>query len=91
MLQARRHPRDETRRAIIARAVEALADEIALHRSLARRAVVEEARSRGMQALVWTADNPAWVRRARACGLRAVITNHPSRLVAERERLCAQA
>jgi glycerophosphoryl diester phosphodiesterase len=76
-----------TRRTIISRALEARADEIALHRTLARRAVVAEAHAHGMGALVWTADNPAWVRRARAYGLRAVITNHPARLSAERARL----
>ncbi|HEV2705267.1 MAG TPA: glycerophosphodiester phosphodiesterase family protein [Pyrinomonadaceae bacterium] len=79
------------RRTIIARALEVRADEIALHRTLARRAVVAEARAQGMEALVWTADNPVWVRRALAFGLRAVITNHPARLCAERARLRAEA
>jgi glycerophosphoryl diester phosphodiesterase len=62
---------------IIAAAEECGADEISLHRSLLRRATVEEARRRGFEVLVWTVNSPFWLRRAAALGLRAVITDDP--------------
>jgi glycerophosphoryl diester phosphodiesterase len=61
-----------------ARACEA--DEISLHFSLARRSVVEAAREQGFEVVVWTVDNPAWVKKARLWGIRSVITNDPERL-----------
>lgn len=67
-------------RRLIERALAAGADEIALHRSLVRRRLVEAARQRGMRSLVWTADDPLWVQRALAYKLCAVITNQPGRL-----------
>ena len=67
-------------RAIVAEALACRADEIALHRSLVRERVVRAARLAGMDSLVWTVDSPAWIRRARALGLCALITNHPARL-----------
>ena len=68
---------------IIADADRCGADEISLHRSLARRRVVEAARRRGIESLVWTVDEPAWLERARRLGLRAVITNRPALLLHE--------
>lgn len=69
-----------TSRAIVARALECGADEIALQRSLARRRTIEAARLEGIDSLVWTVDHASWARRACALGLRALITNHPARL-----------
>lgn len=69
-----------TRRKIIALARDCGADEISLHRTLARRPVVEHARAEGFAVVTWTVDDPAWLRRARDWGLRAVITNDPARL-----------
>lgn len=69
-----------SKRKIIARARACGADEVSLHRSLARRAVVEAAHSQGFEIVVWTADNPIWVKRARDWGIRSVITNDPARL-----------
>ena len=67
-------------RRIIELALRTQADEIALHRSLARRALVAQARRSGLRALVWTADNPVWARRALSYGLSAIITNQPALL-----------
>jgi glycerophosphoryl diester phosphodiesterase len=72
---------------IIAEAAGCGADEISLHRSLLRRATVEEAHRRGFGVVVWTVDTPFWLRRARALGLRAVITNRPASM---RDALRAQ-
>jgi glycerophosphoryl diester phosphodiesterase len=74
---------------IIADALDCGADEISLHRSLVRRAVVEEARRRGLATLTWTVDAPSWVSRASRLGLRAIITNHPARMRAASEELLA--
>ncbi len=74
-------------RRIIESALGVGADELALHRSLVRRSLVEEARWRGMRALVWTADNPLWVRRAFERGLCAIITNQPARMCVARARV----
>ncbi|MCA1815805.1 MAG: hypothetical protein LC746_05245, partial [Acidobacteria bacterium] len=73
-------------RDMIARALAHGADEIALHRTLVSRRTVEAAREAGLQTVVWTADHPAWARRAREMSLRAVITNAPARLRAALER-----
>lgn len=74
-------------RRLIERAVDCKAEEIALHRSLATRRQVEEASRRGLETVVWTADNPVWVERAIRFGIRAVITNNPARLCARREEI----
>jgi glycerophosphoryl diester phosphodiesterase len=65
---------------IIAAAGECGADEISLHRSLLRKATVEEAQRRGFGVVVWTVNSPFWLRRATVLDLRAVITDHPDRL-----------
>jgi glycerophosphoryl diester phosphodiesterase len=65
-------------RRIVAAALACAADEISLHHTLARRSVVEAARRAGLYTLAWTVDSPAWLKRARALGLRAVFTNRPA-------------
>jgi glycerophosphoryl diester phosphodiesterase len=70
---------------MIERAINCGAEEMALHRSLATRRVVAAASRRGLETVVWTADNPAWVTRAIARGVRAIITNDPARLRARLE------
>jgi glycerophosphoryl diester phosphodiesterase len=79
-------PAPSTRR-LVERALDCGAEEIALHRSLATRRRVEEAARRGLETVVWTADNPVWVERAIKFGIRAVITNNPARLAARRAEI----
>jgi glycerophosphoryl diester phosphodiesterase len=74
-----RHPRPRAAD-MIARALAHGADEIALQRSLVTPTTIAAARAAGLRAVVWTVDHPAWARRARALGLRALITNNPARL-----------
>lgn len=71
-------PPSPSMRTMIARAVECKADELALHRLLATRRTTAEAKRLGMETVVWTVDNPAWLARARRYGIRAVITNNPA-------------
>ena len=68
-------------RKMIEQAVLCGAEELALHHSLATRRTVREAARRGLETIIWTADNPAWVRRARSRGVRAIITNDPAGLI----------
>lgn len=65
------------------------ADEIALHRTLARRRVTEKAISCGMKVVVWTVDSPIWIERARAMGIKALITNDPAAMLRYRNRSTA--
>ena len=77
-------------RRMITRAVECGAEEVALHHSLATARTVREAALRGLETVVWTADNPAWVSRAMLSNVRAVITNDPARLCARRAELAGR-
>jgi glycerophosphoryl diester phosphodiesterase len=63
------------------RAEAAGADEIALHHSMAGKTVVAELLERGFPVVIWTADKPAWVDRARRYGIRAIITNDPKKML----------
>ena len=63
------------------------ANEFSLHYSLATKKLVENATKENMPVTIWTADRPAWVRRAQEIGILAVITNNPERLVAERDKI----
>lgn len=68
-------------RKMVDQAIRCGAEEIALHYSLATHRTVQEAARRGLETIIWTADNPAWVERAGRRGIRAVITNNPARLI----------
>ncbi|HEV2914492.1 MAG TPA: glycerophosphodiester phosphodiesterase family protein [Pyrinomonadaceae bacterium] len=65
-------------RKIIERAQACRADQLALHRLLAGRRLIEEAGRAGLATVVWTADNPSWVQRAKRYGVHAIITNNPA-------------
>ena len=60
------------------------ADEIALHHTLVATHVVERARLAGLEVIVWTVDEPNWIARARALGLKALIANNPGMMVRHR-------
>ena len=57
------------------------AEEIALHHSLVSRRVVAKAAGHGLNIVVWTVDDPKWIELARSMGLKALITNDPSRML----------
>lgn len=63
------------------------ADEISLHRSLVSKRVAAEARRQGLQTVVWTVDAPAWIKRAQALGVRALISNNPAPMIARRDEM----
>ncbi len=60
------------------------ADEISLHYSMATRKFVQRARENNFTIVIWTANNPKWVKRSLDYGIDAVITNHPAALLAAR-------
>ena len=63
------------------------ADEISIHRSMATESFVRRARENNFSTVIWTADNPVWVKRALNYGISAIITNNPAHLLAERDRI----
>jgi len=60
------------------------ADEVALHHTLAAERVVEKARQAGMEVVVWTVEDPSWIKRARALGIKALISNDPGLMLRHR-------
>jgi glycerophosphoryl diester phosphodiesterase len=66
------------RRSLIAAAVDSGADEILLHRLIATRRLVELAAEKTLRSVVWTVDDPKWLRRAARSGIHALITNNPA-------------
>ena len=69
---------------ILAAAALCGANELLLHRLLARRKLVEKSHQVGLPVVVWTVDDARWVDRARLLGLHALITNQPAKLLAVR-------
>ena len=67
--------------AMVEKARDCGADEIAMHHTLIAQRVVAKARQLNMPCVVWTVDHPRWVRRAASLGLKALITNNPARMV----------
>jgi glycerophosphoryl diester phosphodiesterase len=63
------------------------ADELSLHYALATKKLVSKAENRGMTTVIWTADNPRWIKRAVRLGLTAIITNDPRTMLARRRQL----
>jgi glycerophosphoryl diester phosphodiesterase len=69
---------------ILAATAECAAEELLVHRMLARRSLIEKAHDTGLPVSVWTVDDSKWVERARLLKLHALITNHPAKLLAAR-------
>jgi glycerophosphoryl diester phosphodiesterase len=61
------------------------ADEIALHHSLASARVIEKARQQGLEVVVWTVADPAWIGIARSLNIKALIANDPVLLIRHRK------
>lgn len=77
-------------RSLLRKANACLADELALQRPLVNRRTVEAAASAGLRTVVWTVDQPSWIKRAIKIGLFAVITNDPAGMRAALNRCCEQ-
>jgi glycerophosphoryl diester phosphodiesterase len=71
----RKHP-------MITAAIDRGAEEILLHRLLATRRMVRAATEENLRSVVWTVDDPKWMRRAVSFGIHALITNNPAKMAA---------
>ena len=69
------------RQRMVAAALAAGADEIALHHSLASARVIEKAKREGLEVVVWTVDDAAWIETARSLGIKALIANNPAAML----------
>jgi glycerophosphoryl diester phosphodiesterase len=69
---------------IINQATDIGAAALALHHRLARESLVLKAKAAGLHVAVWTVDDPAWIERARAIGVDALITNNPAVMLSHR-------
>ena len=74
---------------ILDRARQHQADEIALHYTLARPRLVQTAQDEGFEVVVWTVDDVSWLERARASGIKALISNNPRMMVEMRDKSSA--
>lgn len=77
------HPK----RGVIKPALQIAADEISLHYTLATGRALRKAHDANLRTVIWTADHPAWVKRALKLGIYGIITNNPARLLARREEI----
>lgn len=66
------------------------AEELSLHYTLATAMALRKAHNANLRTVIWTADHPAWVKRAFKLGIHGIITNNPARLLARREQLLAK-
>jgi glycerophosphoryl diester phosphodiesterase len=71
----RKHP-------MIGAALDCGADEILFHRLIATRRMVDFATESNLRPVVWTVDDPRWLRRAVNFGIHALITNNPAEMSA---------
>lgn len=83
-------PRIYTETNLIDRAQAVGASVLALHHRLAKPDLVEKARQAGLRVVVWTVDDPAWIERARAMRIEAVITNDPAMMIEAMDRIRVQ-
>lgn len=83
-------PRIYTEQRLIERALEVGASVLALHHRLAKPPLVEKAELAGLRVVVWTVDDPAWIARAKAMGIEALITNDPAMMIEASDRLRVQ-
>jgi glycerophosphoryl diester phosphodiesterase len=60
------------------------ADEIALHHALVTRRLLGRASQYSLETIVWTVDDLHWIQRARALGIKALITNSPAKMLVHR-------
>jgi glycerophosphoryl diester phosphodiesterase len=83
-------PRIYADRNLIDRAHAVGASVLALHHRLVTPKLVESAKEAGLRVVVWTVDDPAWIERARAMGIEALITNNPATMIEAANRIRVQ-
>ena len=68
-------------RRLIAAAIDCGANEILLHRLIASRRLIDLAATEGLRSVVWTVDDPKWLRRVASRGIHAIITNNSAAMM----------
>ena len=87
LFEPRRNPVKILRkRPMINAALKCGADQILLHRLIASRRLVDLATENDLLPVVWTVDDPKWMRRSAGFGIHAVITNNPALMAIGVER-----
>lgn len=85
LFEPRRNPVESMRKhPLISAALACGADEILFHRLIATRRLVDLATENNLRSVVWTVDDPQWLRRRSDRGIHAVITNKPAEMLASR-------
>jgi glycerophosphoryl diester phosphodiesterase len=69
---------------VVDAAIDCGAQEILLHRLIAKPAMVSDARGLGLKPVVWTVDDPKWLGRATRQGMHALMTNNPAMMIEQR-------
>jgi glycerophosphoryl diester phosphodiesterase len=83
LFEPRRNPLKTLRKhPMITGALGCSADQILLHRLVATRRLVDLALANNLRPVIWTVDDPNWVRRRTKYGIHAVITNKPAEMLA---------
>jgi len=75
------------RRHILQKAEQCGASEISLHYSLATKRLIKRAQIKGLASVVWTIDEPLWIKRAIDLGIGAIITNNPANLLVKKAKI----
>lgn len=81
LFEPRRNPVELIRRhPLITAALACGAEEILLHRLIVSRRLVDLAAESHLRLVVWTVDDPKWLRRRAEFGIHALITNKPAEM-----------
>jgi glycerophosphoryl diester phosphodiesterase len=81
LFEPRRNPVELMRRhPLITAALACGAEEILLHRLIVSRRLVDLAAESHLRLVVWTVDDPKWLRRRAEFGIHALITNKPAEM-----------
>lgn len=75
------------RKHILQKAEQCGAAQISLHYSLATKRLIKRARIKGLASVVWTIDEPLWIKRAIDLGISGIITNNPADLLTKRAKI----
>jgi glycerophosphoryl diester phosphodiesterase len=83
LFEPRRNPVELIRRhPLVTAALAYGAEEILLHRLIVSRQLVDLAAESNLRPVLWTVDDPKWLRRRAEFGIHAVITNKPAEMLA---------
>lgn len=77
----------QNKKNLLEKAEQHKAEEISIHYSMATENFVQKAKKKGLSTVIWTVDNPFWVKRAADFGINSIITNNPAKLLAKKREI----